>query len=512
MRVPFWLSILTTRFWRPVPRAIRRRPCLGCEALEDRQLPSITIQFDYSLDTNHFFDDPARRAILAQAAQAMAGRLQDHLEAIVPDAAHPDTASVPDPTTGGFVTFNNLTIPADTIIVYVGSQPLSGGSIGLTISTPLSTSSTDPQWQALLQGRGQPGALGAPGQQTDYAPAFASIAFDSTTSWDPAPGTVTSLTPLLLDTAEHELGHVLGIGTAPSWFRLISGGTFTGAAAVASHGGSVPVTSDGGHWATGTNSGGPALMCPTGSLVGFPTALDFAALSDIGWQVGPGVTVSPPFGLFAADGQQVVVTTAAGGHATFSVALTSVPTSTVTITLSVSNPAEATVSTAVLVFTPADARRPQFVTVTGQDDGILGGTVPYTVLTAPAQSDDPGYNGLDAADVALFNERRVQGPGPGPGPIIGPGPGPIIDPVPTALRGIGARLTTVKAGKKKRLEVQVLFADTGAPERQFISPFQKPAFKGISVTVRDSNGDGLADQVVLTARKGRKTVTRVFAG
>jgi hypothetical protein len=70
----------------------------------------------------------------------------------------------------------------------------------------------------------------------------------------------------------------------------------------------------------------------------------------------------------------------------------------------------------------------------------------------------------------------------------------------------------VKVGKKKRLMVEVLFTDTGAEKNQFPSPFQSPGFKGVQVSVGDSNGDGVPDQVILTARKGKKTVTAVFPG
>jgi hypothetical protein len=88
-------------------------------------------------------------------------------------------------------------------------------------------------------------------------------------------------------------------------------------------------------------------------------------------------------------------------------------------------------------------------------------------------------------------------------------PAPL--PPPPAARGITAQLVTVKVGKKKRLVVRVFFADTGAKEGEFAVPFQKPAFKNIQVSVRASNGDGAPDQVVVTARKGKKTVTAVFA-
>jgi hypothetical protein len=79
-------------------------------------------------------------------------------------------------------------------------------------------------------------------------------------------------------------------------------------------------------------------------------------------------------------------------------------------------------------------------------------------------------------------------------------------------RGITARFLVVKVHKKRKLMVEVLFADTGALDRVFPSPFQKPAFKNIQVSVRASNGDGVPDEVVLTARKGKKTVTQVFPG
>jgi hypothetical protein len=83
----------------------------------------------------------------------------------------------------------------------------------------------------------------------------------------------------------------------------------------------------------------------------------------------------------------------------------------------------------------------------------------------------------------------------------------------STLRGITMQLVTVKVGKKKRrLVIEVFFADTGAKKGEFTSPFQKPGFKNIQVSVRDSNGDGVPDQIVVTARKGKKTVTTSFPG
>jgi hypothetical protein len=81
-----------------------------------------------------------------------------------------------------------------------------------------------------------------------------------------------------------------------------------------------------------------------------------------------------------------------------------------------------------------------------------------------------------------------------------------------AARPLSARLVTVKVGKKKKttkLLVQVFYADTRAEKEEFFSPYQKPAFTNIKVSVRDSNGDGIPDQVVVTAKKGKRKVMTI---
>lgn len=108
----------------------------------------------------------------------------------------------------------------------------------------------------------------------------------------------------------------------------------------------------------------------------------------------PGISVTPTGGL---------VTTEAGGNATFSVFLNRQPTADVVVGLSSSNPAEGTVSPTSLTFTPSDWNTPHIVTVTGVDDFKQDGDVAYTIVTAPAVSSDLNYNGIDAADVGVVN-------------------------------------------------------------------------------------------------------------
>src|SRR2546429_262095 len=107
-----------------------------------------------------------------------------------------------------------------------------------------------------------------------------------------------------------------------------------------------------------------------------------------------GIAVSPTSGLTTTEG---------GGTATFTVALTSQPTANVTIGLSSSDLTEGTVAPASVTFTPASWNTAQTVTVTGEDDFVAAAAVPYTIVTAAATSTDPGYNGMDPADVAVTN-------------------------------------------------------------------------------------------------------------
>jgi hypothetical protein len=82
-------------------------------------------------------------------------------------------------------------------------------------------------------------------------------------------------------------------------------------------------------------------------------------------------------------------------------------------------------------------------------------------------------------------------------------------PVPPA-RAVVAALVSRKVGKRRLLFVRVSFADTGAVKAEVRSPFQRPAFRAIVVAAFDGDGDGVTDSVRLTARRGKKTLTRVF--
>ncbi|MHC5053532.1 MAG: FG-GAP-like repeat-containing protein [Planctomycetota bacterium] len=125
----------------------------------------------------------------------------------------------------------------------------------------------------------------------------------------------------------------------------------------------------------------------------------------------PGITVSPASGL---------VTTESGGQATFTVVLDAPPTDIVTIGLSISLPGEGSVSPTSVIFDAFTWDTPQPVIVTGQDDALDDGNVPYTIFTDPAVSADGAYGGLDGPDVSVTNvddETPLSGVAP-PGSLI----------------------------------------------------------------------------------------------
>src|SRR5216683_8441087 len=77
------------------------RTSLAVELLEDRSCPSITFQFDYSLDTTGFFNSASARATLEQAGRDLGAHLNDTLAAISPGGGNHWMASFDDPSSGG---------------------------------------------------------------------------------------------------------------------------------------------------------------------------------------------------------------------------------------------------------------------------------------------------------------------------------------------------------------------------------------------------------------------------
>lgn len=138
------------------------------------------------------------------------------------------------------------------------------------------------------------------------------------------------------------------------------------------------------------------------------TAHSFGIAESVWLNGSPGILVTPVSGLETTEG---------GATSTFTVELLSYPMAVVTIQISSSDTGEGRVThdgvgptTSVAVsFHQTNWNVPQTITLTGFDDAVDDGDVAYTIVTAPATSSDPLYNGLNAADVAVLN-RDDDGP------------------------------------------------------------------------------------------------------
>jgi hypothetical protein len=97
-----------------------------------------------------------------------------------------------------------------------------------------------------------------------------------------------------------------------------------------------------------------------------------------------------------------LVTTEAGGEASFMVFLTAAtaPTTPIYVELVSSDETEGLVES--LTFETADWYQPQIATITGVDDDVDDGDIAYTIVTSTA-SVDPPFSGLPTADVSVTN-------------------------------------------------------------------------------------------------------------
>lgn len=288
--------------WKLVPAKSSRkiRPWQHVETLEPRQLLTVQIQFDYSQDENGFFDDPERRAVLEFAAQSVVSQLHDELAGISPDADNSWSIDFTNPSNSGRVTINNPTISENTLVVFVGARDISA----LAFAGPGSYSASgSDEWLDLVMSRGQVGTFASPA--TDFAPWGGSITFDADRNWHFGVTTdgLGSNEHDFFSVAAHELGHVLGIGTSDSWERFVTGRvftpTFSGAHTVAEYDvGSAKVPlHDYAHFDEGLKEGDQEVAMDPSIRAGTRkpfTALDFAALADIGWEVDAAIGGNPP--------------------------------------------------------------------------------------------------------------------------------------------------------------------------------------------------------------------------
>jgi hypothetical protein len=268
-----------------------RKTCLAAAllAFSAPSAAAIDLIFDYTYDTNNFFDTPTRKNILETAGAFFESRIHDNLGAITSGDGNSFNINFSDPADGSTENIGGFSVAENELWIFAGGRAIPGSTLGIGGPGGYSASGTGAFIDSL--DRGQAGVA----SNNDFAPWGGSIAFNTGASWyfDQDVSTSESFSGNdFYSVALHELGHLLGFGISDSWDARVSGTDFTGPASVAAFGRNVPLEADARHWLDGTQGllNGvleETAMDPiifTGTRKEF-TELDLAALSDIGWEV-----------------------------------------------------------------------------------------------------------------------------------------------------------------------------------------------------------------------------------
>lgn len=256
---------------------------------------TVRIRIDYRFDATGFFADPARRTALEAAADAWEAVIADDFDPVPAGVAF----TIDNPSDRTLRERITLADPLEDVLVFVGAADLPPDMPGLGAPDGMDAAGD------ILAARVSPDFRGT-GPVTDFEPWAGSITFDSTADWSFDPDSPVAGRLDFVSAAVHEIGHVLGLGTAEIFRQTGAGGAFSGANALAANGGQpVPLTPDLAHVAEGVADDSVAMgavLAPGERRL--PGAIDRAMLADIGYEV-PGLAAqgaTPPIATAGDDG------------------------------------------------------------------------------------------------------------------------------------------------------------------------------------------------------------------
>jgi len=237
---------------------------------------SFDIRFDYRFDEANFFTSE-RRAIIEQAGDIWSSYIRDNFTSIPTEETL--TFSI-DNVNRDIILEESI----DDVLIFVSSVELDSDFLTLGEGSFFGDFIVGSDREERLIGE-------------DFEPWLGTIEFninaEDTFFFDSSPETINDIPADkqdFLTISLHEIGHVLGIGTAPTFSNQIQDNTFTGASSVTLNNSQpVPLDQDHTHIEEGftVNSETDTLLdrSLTFGERNLPTSLDLAILSDIGYDV-----------------------------------------------------------------------------------------------------------------------------------------------------------------------------------------------------------------------------------
>lgn len=147
-------------------------------------------------------------------------------------------------------------------------------------------------------------------------------------------------------------------------------------------------------------SAGTYYLKVDGAGFGDPLTNGYSDYGSLGQYLVSGSVISPANLVISAP--STLLTSEAGGSASFSVRLSQAPTADVVVSLASSDGSEGSLGTSQLIFTTSNWDKDQSVSLVGRDDLLVDGAVAYSVSLSTS-SLDPAFQNLQTPSLAASN-------------------------------------------------------------------------------------------------------------